>query len=499
MASTPPPVPLPAPSVISVSLPFLPSLSALPSSSSSAQPFPTTSTQSSDSLLPFKAVYVIPVVAVVGVVFIIAFIWLVQGCCTRKPRVIEEDPEFYGGPRYEFIESEKKQGDDPYHHYEAVEAPHLGYEQVAWAEHTAYHQPVAHLHPAAVDHRARRSRSTHGVSLIPTPSDATSAALLDMYESDTDKDDERRRQEPWEALRHRSIRRGILETVQKEEGWMNSLRAVAGSPFVNQAPITEAKPESRFRRSESEAWIEQVMQRRAESSRSKASTTAITANHTYVDVSSPWTEETGFKIIQESPPSTPTRAALRGGDPQARPKKHARAKRGKTGTRDYFNYKMPPVGATSVPMDQTIGVRVGAKEPTRISMLPLSPPRIMSPPLENQLLFTPNPNSMTDLSSGSADASWAHGFGNPPGNTLLSRLTERKGKGKTAGAATRRKASPDVTRVNKPLPYPIEEVVAPLRTGRRAAKLVKTRGAASGKYQAVPGRSGNDSGRVGER
>jgi hypothetical protein len=355
-----------------------------------------------------------------------------------------------------------------------------------------------------------------------------------MFESDSEKDEERRQHEPWETLRHRSIKRGILETVQKDNGWMDSLRAVAGSAFVNQghskASVASAPVPPRPRRRESEAWIDDVKQRRANlkatsRSRSGAGAGVITANDSYHhQVNTPWSEEVGFKIVQESPSSPALtihqQVRVDSGDLQARSSDcningkftSGRAPRGRAGTRDYFNYKLPPAGSSSIPMDKTInGVGGGAREPpTRISMLPISPPRIMSPPLENQLLFTPNPNqnynptNTNHLESSKLPATSrnAKASGN---TTLLSRLTERSAKGKVkargggavAARTKARKASPDVTRVDNPLPFPSQEPVAPLRTGKRAAKLVKTRTVAEGKYRSVSGRAPEESSRHG--
>lgn len=55
---------------------------------------------------------------------------------------------------------------------------------------------------------------------------ATSIALLDLYESDEEEEARRREKEtPWESLRHKSIKRNILEQVEKEKKWMDSIRS----------------------------------------------------------------------------------------------------------------------------------------------------------------------------------------------------------------------------------------------------------------------------------
>ncbi|KAF6754783.1 hypothetical protein DFP72DRAFT_898762 [Ephemerocybe angulata] len=439
----PTPVPLPAPTpaianqTSSVSLNLLPSLSPLSGSETASVASPSSSSGATPGSIPglplFKFVYLIPVIAVVGVILIIALVWLIQGCATRKPRVKEEDPEVLGGPRYEFIEpGARPQLDGDGDKYD--EATHLGYENVRWED-----------EPSVLSGRMH--------SAVPPPvRDAMSADLMEMYESDEEQDNERRHQEPWETLRHRSIKRGILAHVQKEEGWIDSLRAVAGSAFVNQGP----PPKPPRRRASEVSWIDEVKQRRA---RSKASRTN-TANPP--PVSAAWSAETGFKIVQESPDiGGPQVHRAPDEDP------YGTRGRGKAAIRDYFNYKLPPAGASSrVPVDQTI--RVGGKD-TRVSMLPLSPPRIMSPELDSQLLFnTPVPGTAARMESPPPAPMSASSNGR-----LFTRLTDRK-----------RKPSAGVN-VDQPLPYPSGEVVAPLRPGKKTGKLTKSRTSASAKYQPI--------------
>jgi hypothetical protein len=144
-------------------------------------------------------------------------------------------------------------------------------------------------------------------------------------------------------------------------------------------------------------------------------------------------------------------------------------------------------------LDHTINV--GPKD-TRISMLPLSPPRIMSPPLENHLTFTPVPGSgptstttttTTIMSAMTATAGLQPSYHNTSSThtPLFARLTDRKGKRKPS----------TVVNIDRPLPYPNGEsndaggsgTIAPLRPEKRPAKLVKSRAAASGggKYQPI--------------
>jgi hypothetical protein len=61
-------------------------------------------------------------------------------------------------------------------------------------------------------------------------SDTTSLALLELYESDEEEETRRKAREvPWESLRHKSIKRGIIERVKKEGKWLDSIRGLAGS------------------------------------------------------------------------------------------------------------------------------------------------------------------------------------------------------------------------------------------------------------------------------
>jgi hypothetical protein len=84
---------------------------------------------------------------------------------------------------------------------------------------------------------------------------ATSLAFLELYECDeeelADKRMERKRREedtvPWESLRYKSIKRGVLERVRKEAGWVDSLRGIVGSSseLARNTDEAEIRPKNR--------------------------------------------------------------------------------------------------------------------------------------------------------------------------------------------------------------------------------------------------------------
>lgn len=62
--------------------------------------------------------------------------------------------------------------------------------------------------------------------------EASTGPFLYRFGSESEaSDDEEVQQVPWESLRHKSIKRGILEQVKKENNWVNSLRGSLGASF----------------------------------------------------------------------------------------------------------------------------------------------------------------------------------------------------------------------------------------------------------------------------
>ncbi|TFK22501.1 hypothetical protein FA15DRAFT_516702 [Coprinopsis marcescibilis] len=349
-------------------------------------------------LIPIKLGYLIPTVALMGLIVMTCVIWSCYRCCSRKPRESLDDAEAERGPRYSYINDEvgygRWTGDD-----RPVEKSHsMHYHPSAVDDGSAWTQSSAHFletHPNR-DDRARYGDSvgawddaggqkvSEGERLNKPGSfsrqqSKTSEAFREMYESDDDQASIRREDVPYENLRHKSIKRGILSQVKEESNWMDSLRAVAGSVFVNQAPThpvdsytrrrgTTLRDDGPVRRKTGikpgHEWIDEGRKRRANLSmkstnpvqrKATAATTCTQAeSHTALidDEANPvaWSPQTGFKIIEESPPNT------------------------------------PPLRETSTTTSST------AQDPM-VSILPISPPQIMSPPLESELCFTPPPTN----------------------------------------------------------------------------------------------------------
>ncbi|EAU83745.1 hypothetical protein CC1G_05649 [Coprinopsis cinerea okayama7 len=315
-----------------------------------------------------------------------------------------------------------------------------------YAEERGYadERPIGHRRDGAETGYHTNHNSAHSDDEEHSPSDDS-----DHPDSDSDSDSD----VPWETLRHESIKRGIMDQVQHEKNWMDSLRAVAGSVFVNQGlegddrgrgkggggsrnkgsrrgsrrrgvtlrdegpvplppPISPPPLASRRTSSRSsEAWIEEGAKKRrlgfgASSlmavSSGLAKRTREFSSGFYrrgggggevggeeSDVgeserySRAWSPESGFKIVEESPLTSPLNSIVH------------------TPIRSNPNTPIRSNPNTPNPVRHSLDIHSpilhtnfatpvhGSESQVRVSFLPLSPAQIMSPPLEGELCFSP--------------------------------------------------------------------------------------------------------------
>ena len=383
---------------------------------------------------------------------------------TRKPRVRGDDGALLVGPRYIGI-SEPDRYHAQGHNIERREEPtqmkslpgaihassHFGWppfnEKPAFDPVQGFYISDEYLHvdpfsalPLAntnANTRTKSTRTTHtskslrtlkstrstaggpsrNVLTSPT-SDSTSLALLELYESDEEEETQRKAQEvPWESLRHKSIKRGILEQVKKESKWMDSIRGLTGSSLVGSHPETIIEegnvllgglgadesmevdnhvgsrqgysvPDSDpFADSPTRTPSILPKKRPLASSRRTDSTTTT------------FPRDVGFQIIPESAATTPNHSPRRNltwlkkdgasnalETPARLPSPIPEARWRNQSQNSQSSRSISPVKRTS-----TNGLHISQVSPRDI--LPQSPAQIMSPPLQSQICFTPIPAS----------------------------------------------------------------------------------------------------------
>ena len=392
--------------------------------------------------------------------------WVVYRCMTRKHRAPKDDRTLLAGPRYVAIQESERhhiQGHDrerrgrPTQMRNIPEAipPTSNFRWPSFNEKPTFHPdrgfhvPEQYLHDEdpllalplttrpntnvnTSTKSARKSAytfkstrpptgSSHNALSSPT-SDTTSLALLELYESDEEEEMRRKAREvPWESLRHKSIKRGILEQVKKEGKWMDSIRGLAGSTLLGSRPaaITEegnvllGSPDV----DDSMEVDSHVGRRRSypvpDSDPFADSPTGISPRKRPVtrptDSTSATFQEShgvGSRMIPKSAATAPNRsprrsiAWLKKADGSHNFDKLTRQptpiaqgrKQGQMSNRNKNSRSTSPVKRTS-----NNGVAV-SQEPRR-DILPSSPAQLMSPPLQSQICFTPIPTSSARNSS----------------------------------------------------------------------------------------------------
>ncbi|KAG6864575.1 hypothetical protein C0991_008567 [Blastosporella zonata] len=241
--------------------------------------------------------------------------------------------------------------------------------------------------------------------LPPTPSKTRSARTKSSQStaksvySELETDNEDKKAIPWEKLRHKSIKRGILEEVNKEGNRINSLRP-AGTVRNTGTGIrkTVERRVSRHGRTDSNVLIGDIdrMLAGSGSKPSRPSTRRTDSAHTTISLVSTtttgdntkWKPGDGFRIVAESPlssrgptpapPDDPSAFGMSWASPTPVDRyTHAPVRHDTTRSR---SRSASPVKCPTVP---TTPVRPHA------AVLPQSPPQITSPLLEHSLCFTP--------------------------------------------------------------------------------------------------------------
>lgn len=292
------------------------------------------------------------------------------------------------------------------------------------------------LLPPSTQNNPRKSRSSKSTRSV--MSNATSLAFLELYESDEEALDEekrerrRQREEPWESLRHKSIKRGILEKVRKEAGWVDSLRGAVGSSFSHADRVVDtneiekqgnAKKRHTHVRGDSDLRIEDLLGVGiTEKARTRevvkqgtgggvdsypkrptlgsgVSGSASRANSSRTAYSSTSSDEKGFRILTESPlplpllpPPLHSRPSYASNDSwwgEASIDAHV-DRYTAVPTRNRSRSTSQSTSRSTSPVK---GAGAGGRRGSRreLDVLPQSPPRIMSPMLEDRLCFTPAP------------------------------------------------------------------------------------------------------------
>ncbi|KAJ7740019.1 hypothetical protein DFH07DRAFT_965511 [Mycena maculata] len=385
------------------------SISALPPSNSSV----TVTAHRKLSMLPASnLVYIIPVCAVLGILVGGATTWCVYGCLTRNGHGRRRGRKSYGtlevGPEYappsprpedkqELREEgrwvgdekpvEESDGDDTARGDASDDDDERGAETAGFLHPgTAQTRPTSPAPNASTMSRARSGRSARAPS--PTPSGRTSL-FFDRADS-TDA-------LPWESLRHKSIKRGILARLRDDGDGAQRRPWQAHGRHDSDVLLADAQAALARAGSSATATSASASVSRAPSSVSRASTSATARTGP------------GFRILSESPAETPrsergaeafawpgvedrytrvpARSRSRSPEKLARatsPEKFARGASPDKRARGRRTTANGQGGATST------RTRPRARDRDR-DVLPQSPPRISSPVLDRALCFTPPP------------------------------------------------------------------------------------------------------------
>ena len=383
---------------------------------------------------------------------------------TRKPRVHKDDGALLIGPRYIGIDEPERQDHDIEQRGEptrmknlpgAIHAsPHFRWpsfnEKPGFDPVRGFHIPDEYLkdddpflvpplatHPNGnINARTNSTRATRTSKSTRTPkstrpttagpsrkdfssptSDTTSLALLELYESDEEEEMRRKAHEiPWESLRHKSIKRGIIEQVKKEGKWMDSIRGLAGSTLHGFRPEAIIEEGNGLLDADDSMEVDSYVGRRrgysipdtdpfadsptrthsispkkrpvANSRRTDSTTTTFPASMEPHGV--------GFQIIPESAATTPNPSPRRD---FAWLKKydasnaHERLIRLPTPMPESRKQSQSPSryqsGQNTSPVKRTSNDSLHISQLPRRDILPRSPAQIMSPPLHSQICFTP--------------------------------------------------------------------------------------------------------------
>ena len=429
---------------------------------------PTSSAQNTTPQLSIKLIYLIPGFALVGILLGGLIGWAVYRCMLRKKSLMpRDDGALLIGPRYIGIPEPGRhhiQGQDNERIGPSTQmknlagaihaSPHFRWpsfnEKPAFHPDRGFHVPDEYLHdddpllalPLTIrpSTKAKSTRTIHtsksartfkskrptlaGPSLndLSSPtSDTTSLALLELYESDEEEETRRKAREvPWESLRHKSIKRGILEQLKEEGKWLDSIRGLAGSTLLSSRPEaiaeegdvllggrdaddsigldTHVGKRQGYSVPDSDPFADSPARTHSISPRKRPVTKSRRTDSTTATFpASVESHGIGFQIIPESAATTPNHsprrsfAWLRKADASNALDKLTRLptslaegrKQSQSPSRSKNNRSTSPVKRKS---NNNVDV-------SRRDILPRSPAQLMSPPLQSQICFTPIPAS----------------------------------------------------------------------------------------------------------
>jgi hypothetical protein len=442
------------------------------SSSSSLQPSSSSNTAVSSNALPttqtalhpvhpkFKLYYLYPVFGVVGILIIALAVWIIYGCCTRKPRTRDHSDanSILGGPRYVAVDEkvlrdvEAGDTDAMQEHQRRLELRNKEDGQFKWPsydltdywngdrrEKKPFLRPPLPTAKSSSDRTAKSARTTKTSRSTRTStstrpgskktqsrarngvfspkSDSTSLACLELYSSDEEAE-EKAKQVPWESLRHKSIKRGILDQVRKDGSWRDSVRAVAGSAFADKVRAglgggvgNVERPNAVSRRSTGDASTYPASEANGGASSTRANSTRTTTTND--EGEGRWLKGPGFRMITESPAPSPPALLNAFGygqddviseDDEECDDENDRftpmptrlgSSRSRSNSKSSSPVKSKPIPnkpTTTTIVRANLGgttTSIGRQFVHPRDVLPKSPPQIMSPPLESQLCFTP--------------------------------------------------------------------------------------------------------------
>jgi len=351
--------------------------------------------------------------------------WLVYRCMLRKPLMPKDDGALLIGPRYIGIQEPERhhtQGQNTERRGQPTQmknhvpgaipaGPHFRWpsfnENPAFHPDRGFHVPDEYLHdddpllalpltltsrPSTnVNTRTKSTRTTRtsksartfkskrptlrvvGFSpneLSSPNSDSTSLALLELYESDEEEETRRKAFEvPWESLRHKSIKRGILDQIKEEGKWLDSIRGLAGSSLLGSRPETIMEEDNALLGGlDTDDSGVSPRKRPVTKSRRTDSTSATFP-------ASVESHGIGFQIIPESAATSPN---------------HSPRRQGRKRTRN---------NRSNGPVERTLDNGVDISQVPRRDILPQSPAQLMSPPLQSQICFAPIPASSSRVES----------------------------------------------------------------------------------------------------
>lgn len=425
---------------------------------------PTPSAQNTTAEPTFKIIYLIPAFALVGILLGALVGWVVYGCMTRKPRMRKDDGALLIGPRYIGIQEPERHHNQDHDIQRRIEpaqtvslpgamrpSPHFRWpsfnEKPTFHPDSGFHIPDEYLHdddPFSTLPLATRSNTTVTTrtktmrtartfksprtlkstrttiagpscdALLSPTSDTTSLAFLELYESDEEEEKRRKAHEvPWESLRHKSIKRGILEQVKKESKWMDSIRGLAGSTLLGSRPAVLMKEDDVLLGgpdADDSMEVDSYVGRRRGYPVPDSDPFADSAKRTHSNspkkrpvAKSRRTDSTTvrFQIISESAATTPNQSPRRGftwlkkDDGSNSLEKLSRLS---TPFAEDCNEGQSP-NRNKSSRSQILMKRNGLdlSHVSRLDILPQSPAQIMSPPLQSQICFTPIPASSARL------------------------------------------------------------------------------------------------------